>query len=63
MPDGTCEDCKQYTRSQEDGKVCDQDACEDNQKVLPSGKCEDCLEYTRLSDNKLTCEPDICNYR
>ena len=29
MPDGTCEECSEYERAQDDGKKCGPDPCTD----------------------------------
>ena len=60
--DGTCEDCPDWEKSQDDGKKCGPDTCTQNEKLLIDGTCEACPDYyrTKEGDGK-ECEEISCD--
>ena len=62
--DGTCKDCGDYEKSQNDGKTCGPDKCKDREKILIYGTCELCPYFEKVIDDLgRVCGPEKCTVR
>ena len=57
---GGCEDCGEYTKPNQDGKVCAADKCEGTDMVLKNGSCGPCGEGETTSMDRKSCIKNPC---